>query len=195
MSRQRLTATEARRRILDAAERQLAESGVEGVRIQEIAGELGVVPATILHHFGSRDRLLDELMLHGAGKLDARLDELIAAAEPDLERVAMELFELYESRGYASLFMALSSARKRSGRRRPAFRSLLDAILAERTLRGRKHRERAAEALLALNLVAFADALVGRQMRQAVGLPDDEGSRARFRSFVGRLVDEAVGGQ
>ncbi len=69
---------------------------------------------------------------------------------------------------------------------------LLERLQDTRGLGSRRQRERSAYAVLALNLMAFADALVGRPMREAIGLPDDDASRARFRRFVGRLMDDAV---
>ena len=57
--RTRRTADEARRLILDAAERQLAEVGPAGLRLQEVAKEVGVSHPTVLHHFGSREELVE----------------------------------------------------------------------------------------------------------------------------------------
>ncbi|MBV1885644.1 MAG: TetR family transcriptional regulator, partial [Parvibaculaceae bacterium] len=47
----RRTAEEARRLILDAAEKRLAEQGPEGIRLQDIAKDIGVSHPAILHHF------------------------------------------------------------------------------------------------------------------------------------------------
>ena len=192
MTRRRRSATEARRQILDAAEKRLAEGGPESIRVQDVAEQLGVVPATILHHFGSRERLLTELMIHGSRKLEGRLAELVAAARPDLTRLSVQLFELYASRGYAALYTSLSHEPTAGDAGSPAFTPLLERLQETRRLGTRKLREQAAYAVLVLNLIAFADALVGRPMRQAVGLPDDEANRARFGRWVGRLLDDVV---
>jgi len=53
----RRTAEEARSAILEAAEKRLREGGPEAIRLQEIAGDLGISHPTILHHFGSREGL------------------------------------------------------------------------------------------------------------------------------------------
>src|SRR5882672_5449363 len=78
--RKRLTAVEARARILDAAERRLAEVGPEGLRLTELAAELGVSHPAILHHFGSREELVAAVVAAAIARLDARL---IAATERD----------------------------------------------------------------------------------------------------------------
>lgn len=193
MSRQRRTAKEARRRILEVAEKQLAERGAEGVRVQDVADELGIVPATVLHHFGSREALLDELMLYGSKRLRERVEGLVSAAKPDLVRLSADLLDLYESRGYAALYASLSDERGGdSDVVSPVFAPLLGRLCETHSLGTKRQRERVAYAVLALNLTAFADALVGAPMREAVGLPDDDASRARFFRWLGRLLDEEV---
>ena len=56
--RVRRTAEEAKMMILDAAERRLRELGPAGIKLQELAADVGVSHPAILHHFGSRDRLV-----------------------------------------------------------------------------------------------------------------------------------------
>ena len=60
-ARRRRSAQEARREILEAAQRRLVEGGPEAIRLQEIAGDLGISHPAILHHFGSRDGLIAAL--------------------------------------------------------------------------------------------------------------------------------------
>ena len=43
---------EARRLILEAAEKRLVEGGPEAVRVQLVAGDLGLTDAAVHHHFG-----------------------------------------------------------------------------------------------------------------------------------------------
>jgi AcrR family transcriptional regulator len=47
-----------RQAILDAAQKRLARLGADGLRLQDIARDVGVSHPTILHHFGSRDGLI-----------------------------------------------------------------------------------------------------------------------------------------
>lgn len=192
--RLRRSAEDARQGILEAAEKQLAEWGPEGVQVQEVARDVGIAPATVLHHFGSRDHLLEELMAYGGRRLEDRLAELVSQAEPNLVTLAEELLELYASRGYAALYASLSrqkGARARRSRAVP-FAALLRRLEEDRGLTTRQRREEAAFALLALNLVAFAEAHVGRPMRNAVGLSAGEPSRIRFVRWLGRLLDRQL---
>lgn len=47
----------ARQQILDAAERLFAARGVHGTSVRDVAGELGIPPASLLHHFPRKERL------------------------------------------------------------------------------------------------------------------------------------------
>ncbi|MDO9127858.1 MAG: helix-turn-helix domain-containing protein, partial [Parvibaculum sp.] len=60
--RVRRTAEEARRLILDAAEERLAKQGPEGLRLQDIARDVGISHPAILHHFESREGLVRALI-------------------------------------------------------------------------------------------------------------------------------------
>ncbi len=71
--RRRRSAEEARRVILDAAEKRLAEGGPEAVRLQDIAGDVGISHPAILHHFGSRDGLTEALSQRAIDALDRDL--------------------------------------------------------------------------------------------------------------------------
>ena len=59
--RRRRTAEVARREILDAAKKRLMEGGPDNVRLKQIGQEIGLSHSSILHHFGSRDALMEAL--------------------------------------------------------------------------------------------------------------------------------------
>lgn len=61
--------------ILRAFTRHVAKSGFDGTNFAEIALELGMSKGTIVHHFGSKDRLLAEAQ---EGYLRLRLAEALA---------------------------------------------------------------------------------------------------------------------
>jgi AcrR family transcriptional regulator len=50
--------------ILEAAQKRLARLGADGLRLQDIARDVGVSHPTILHHFGSRDGLIVAMVQH-----------------------------------------------------------------------------------------------------------------------------------
>src|ERR1700754_2666423 len=71
--RTRRSAEEARRRILDAAQKQLMKVGPEGLRLTDLARTLHISHPAILHHFGSREGLVAEVVRHAFRSLSAQL--------------------------------------------------------------------------------------------------------------------------
>ena len=60
--RVRRSAEEARAVILDAAETHLRARGPDGLRLKDLADEIGISHPAILHHFGSRTALVQAVM-------------------------------------------------------------------------------------------------------------------------------------
>lgn len=59
--------------IVDTFTRMVAEHGYDAVAIRDLAEDLGMSKGTVLHHFGSKDRLLEEV--HST-YMRRRLDEI-----------------------------------------------------------------------------------------------------------------------
>jgi AcrR family transcriptional regulator len=109
--RKRRTADEARAAILDAAERRLAASGPAAIRLQEVAADVGVSHPTVLHHFGSREALVEAVV---ARALDSLHAELVAAVqssghenEDRLTSLLDAVFETLVVRGHGRTFLWL----------------------------------------------------------------------------------------
>src|SRR6185369_13509584 len=73
-----------RERILDTAERLFGEQGIDATSLRQIIAEANVNLAAIHYHFGSKDELLDELIVRKATPVNeqrlALLDQAIADA-------------------------------------------------------------------------------------------------------------------
>ena len=67
-------------RILDGALRTFGTRGYDGTSLDALAANVGVRKQTILHHFGSKERLLDALVERSAEELVATLDAALAHA-------------------------------------------------------------------------------------------------------------------
>ena len=83
---------DTKRKLLDTAERMFAEQGYGAVSLRQIIAEAGVNLAAIHYHFGSKQELLDEVILRKAGPMNrerlARLDRLEAPpGGPPVEQV------------------------------------------------------------------------------------------------------------
>src|SRR5215468_5138960 len=103
--RRRRTADEARYEILAAAQRRLAEGGPEAIRLQDIARDVGISHTNILHHFESREGLMQALGRSAMGALSA--DVLRAISDPGrsttTEAVLDRVFATLGESGHARL--------------------------------------------------------------------------------------------
>lgn len=61
-SSQRVSRSERRQQILDAATRVFGAKGTSAGTLQEIAEQVGITRAGVLHHFGSKDMLLQAVL-------------------------------------------------------------------------------------------------------------------------------------
>ncbi|MFR9749508.1 TetR/AcrR family transcriptional regulator [Nocardia sp. 004] len=111
-SRVRRQPDEARRLILDAAEKLLLEGGVAAVQVRAVASRIGMTDAGVNHHFGTRDRLLEALLRHGGRKIRAGVSEVLNSwldRDPDLCELVDALAVFYRQ-GYGELAIALHAA-------------------------------------------------------------------------------------
>jgi AcrR family transcriptional regulator len=195
-ARRRLPADKARERILEAAERRLAEVGPEGLRLTDLAAELRISHPAILHHFGSREGLVAEVVRRAYDSLN---DELMAAiVAPDrkgpvlLDRIA----EFYATRGHARTiaWLLLSGRTSRKAARpkasgTPPFSRLIDLIHEQRLAiqPGAPRADTAFRAQLTalalLGAAIFGDLILGES-----GVPPTAEHAKEFRRRLGELV-------
>ncbi|MFF7245725.1 TetR/AcrR family transcriptional regulator [Embleya sp. NPDC008237] len=80
------------RRLIEAAERRIAEVGVDAASMRAINADAGVNVAAAHYHFGSKQALVRAVLAHRMSELAARRDRhlaaLASAAEPALDAVA-----------------------------------------------------------------------------------------------------------
>ena len=77
--------------ILDTFTRHIAELGYDGVNFGLVAKELGVSKGTIVHHFGSKDRILAALHESYMTRRLAELDYMLRKLEDPAEQLAAAL--------------------------------------------------------------------------------------------------------
>src|SRR5580700_6321803 len=110
-ARKRRTAEEARAAILDAAERRLVESGPAAIRLQEVAADVGVSHPTILHHFGSREALVEAVVRRALDSLHAQMLAAVGSSPGSTDKVAALLdavFDMFASGGHGRTFLWLA---------------------------------------------------------------------------------------
>lgn len=102
--RTRLPADQAKKLILEAAERHLAAHGPDGIRLTELAKELGISHPAILHHFGSRDGLVKAVVHKATSDLEKEIIAIISQESEEEDRAARVIegvFDLLADRRYA----------------------------------------------------------------------------------------------
>jgi len=199
----RRSAEEARRIILDAAEERLAAQGPEGIRLQDIARDVGISHPAILHHFESREGLVRALIARTSTQLRekilARLNTKTDEADLDAISIISNIFEAMSDRGTARLlsWMLLTG--------RPTIDSTSSSLVTE--IAGELHEKRKESALkhhrtepdpedtmfiaMLTASVAFGDAIIGRELARDADL--DHAGVLRFRAWFAKLLYNHVG--
>ena len=194
---------DTRTAILIAAERRLISDGPEGIRLQDIAADLGISHPAILHHFGSRERLVEALVAHG---LSGLTEEFLAGwpsrKVPDIEGVMERFFRLAEKRGLARLmaWLVLSGrdlGAMHRGALLPAVKRMHDGRVRAFQKRGRSAPdfENTRFAAVLLSLMVLGDALFGPTVRGAVGLSPSAAVSRRFRKWLVKVCESLERGR
>lgn len=193
--RTRRSATEARTRILEAAQRELLRVGPQALRLTELARELEISHPAILHHFGSREGLVAAVVRHSMDGLSQQLmAALDAASGKRIER--LELVELVAAvcregglaRLLAFLLLSDRANREPAGGGQP-LRRLAEAAhdLRQRFGNPATYEDTLFEVQL-LAIVLLGDAIFGGAVRRASGVDDDEAAMRDFRRRLTQLL-------
>lgn len=188
---------DARERILEVAGRMLRDVGPDGLRLQEIAREVGVSHPAILHHFGSRAGLVHAVVERSVRTVEADVARSLVAGDAEQDPAALieSSFRALTERGHGRLvaWLALSD----TGERR-VMSQLGEVAGLVHAMRVRKHEERGLppppqeDTTFIVTLASFAllgDAICGNLLRASMpGKHDPKGER--FRHWLAeRLVD------
>jgi AcrR family transcriptional regulator len=191
--RTRRTAEEAQSAILDAAEARLRERGPAGLRLQEVAADVGVSHPAILHHFGSREALVEAVVKRAVAQLEGELLQAVSAGdvgEAQAAEMLERVFQVLGDRGYGRLMAGVLLSGHAVAEER-AIRTIAEAVHARRCQdqppRRRPPFEDTVFTVLLAALVMFGDAVAGNEMRQSAGL-DGADSSKRFRRWLAKLL-------
>jgi AcrR family transcriptional regulator len=192
--RTRRTAEGARREILDAAEKRLRELGPDGVRLQQIASDVGVSHPAILHHFESFEGLIEQVVRRAVENLrDEIVRSLADVRDKDASTREMleRTFEVMVDKGYSRLLVWLLL----SGHAPVPTEKRLQTV-AEMAHRRQKRIDPKSEVpfeetlfrTLLVALVLLGEGAAGATMRESAGLSDDPDASRRFRQWLARFV-------
>jgi len=188
--RVRRSPEEARRLILDAAEKAVGTQGPAGLRLQDVAREAGVSHPTILHHFGSREGLIRALNVRAAEDLTRSL--LGGMGEGGGGGGIAKVFAAYRNGLAERTVWLIQAGAMPEPQQSPLLAQVLETMQAMRRKFARPGQEPdPADSRNILNLVAVAalgDALIGQRLRAGSGAAEP-GAAADFEKFVAELVE------
>jgi AcrR family transcriptional regulator len=198
-TRVRRTAGDAQREILDATERSLREHGPDGIRLQQIAEEVGVSHPAILHHFGSREGLINAVVRRAVDRLEPDLIAAIAAPPSSGKLLGAELidraFDVLVGGGHARVLAWLLLSGQWDFPAESRMRVIAQAAHARRLeLEAELHPgappatlEDTTFRMLLVASTIFGEAMAGDAMRESAGVTGAN-ARDRFRDWLSQLV-------
>jgi AcrR family transcriptional regulator len=196
--RRRRTADVARREILEAAERRLAQSGPQGLRLQDVAADVGISHPAVLHHFGSREGLvhavIEQAIVGLQEDLMRSLSETPQGDKPDTPALFERVFETLHDRGYGRLmaWLLLSGYDPFNETARANWTRIGEASHAIRTKRFKGRRKPLYEdtmfAIVLSALALFGQAIAGQSTLGVAGFGEDPDAPRRFRQWLAALL-------
>jgi AcrR family transcriptional regulator len=198
-ARVRRSAEAAHEQILDAADKRLAEHGPRGIRLQDIAQDVGVSHPTILHHFGSREGLVEAVVDRALASLQSRVIASFAAGNLEAgEGAALvrQIMTTLGDRGHARL-MAWLALEGRAPEDPAKLLSTLAAVMHGRRVVTTASQAPAEDTLFMVMLVSlalFGEGVLGASVLDSAGLARDADARERFHAWIVRLVEAHLHG-
>jgi AcrR family transcriptional regulator len=182
--------------ILDAAEVLIRAHGMAGLRLTAIADAVGITHPLILHHFGSKDGLIDAIARRHASRIRERLGPLYAT-EPgtplDLHKVLERMQQSLLDDGVGEI--TFWGIRERPDILQPALNEVVSFVLEASVARrlaskpgqdAQAVRAEVKQVIHVVSLLLWGQALVGPQLNAALGLAHDD--RTAGRDYLAMLL-------
>ncbi len=174
----------------------MAAGGPAGLRLEAVAKAAGVSHPTILHHFGSREGLIQALNLRTIEQLKTVLLGVLEASPGSSENAITPIFAAYRD-GLAQRMVWLMQSGSLVG---AAGLPMLDEmVLALHAFRERLARPGTqidladTRAIVHLTtFAAFGDALLGKRLRRAQSPGEEIAQREWFESWFGALLNAYI---
>lgn len=183
INRRRLSPEESRDAAIEAARALLIEQGPQAVTLKAVAARVGRTHANLLHHFGSAADLQRALITHLADTITAQIGaaaKRARAGDADPREVVDLTFDAFANgAGAMASWMILSG-------NHDALDPVLTAIhrLVDELAEGEAPGNAIHEETLQLVLMAMGDALLGRAMASALGLPPGAARTIATRALI-----------
>ncbi|WKG06673.1 TetR/AcrR family transcriptional regulator [Mycolicibacterium sp. HK-90] len=183
-----------RQRILSAAEKLLARNGWRNTSLAQIAREVGVTPAGLLHHFESKEHLLNAVLDARDLDDDTHADRSGDLAE-EIKRVAERFVRAPELVGTFTVLLVENiqpdaPLHDRLLKRQQAARDIVTDIIKRGQLAGR-YRTDFDAAIKAVEILAFVNGMETSWLLDP-SLPLEEVFTA-YAEMLGREIEQPVG--
>ena len=183
---------QAQAAILDAAEKIVVEVGPAGLRISAVAKQAGMAHPNIIHHFGSRDGLLEALAERVGSAATERITSaiskaLIAPPEQRLAAMTHVLDTAYPGdQGKVAVWLHLSGAKsslKQNMQRIVELAHQLRQLIDDDADYANTNR-----LVMLVTLALVGEVVSGHSIKGALGFGDDDNNRAHFRQWLAELL-------
>ena len=189
----RRTPEEARRLILEAAEAGMAASGPAGLRLEAVAKAAGVSHPTILHHFGSREGLIQALNGKTVEQLKSVLLGVLNSQPDSSDDAVAATFAAYRDGLAQRVIWLLQSGQPMAAQGLPVFDEMVEALHAFRLSWAGPHPRFDSEDTRAIvhltTIAAFGDAIIGARLRRANDEKAEARLSARFEHWFGEMLN------
>jgi AcrR family transcriptional regulator len=177
-------------------------AGPAGIRLQEVAADVGVSHPTVLHHFGSREALVRAVISRSLAEIDARIIAAIRESNGDgaqLAAICDGVFEAITAGGHGRVVMWLALEGHRIAGEDVRLADVVDALHELRRARLRRKgrppsREDTGYLVVLTTLALLGSTVVGPMLLENAGLAHDEAAGARFRAWLARLLFKHLAG-
>ena len=183
---------EARNAILDAAQELMLETGPAGLRINAVAKKAGMAHPNIIHHFGSREGLVEALAERVGRRSTERITQALNhAAECQPENRIDAMTKVFEEafpgeQGRASIWLHMSG--EQSSLKENMQKVLEVSHRFRETIEPSANRENTNRLLMLITLALIGEAVSGQGIKDALGFGDQEMSRAHFKQWLAEIL-------
>ena len=182
----------AKQAILDAAEAIMIEVGPAGLRISAVAKKAEMAHPNIIHHFGSRDGLINALAERVGTRATLRISNAITEAtqaSPDERLAAMThvLDVAYAGdQGKAAVWLHMSGAQT-------SFKDNMERIVElshslRKSIDPDVNLQNTGRLVLLVTLALVGEVVSGDGVKEALGFEASKGSRAHFRQWLAEIL-------
>lgn len=183
---------QAKQAILDAAEAIMIDVGPAGLRISAVAKQAGMAHPNIIHHFGSREGLIDAIAERVGFRATERITKAITEAtgaklEDRVEAMTHVLDVAYAGdQGKAAVWLHMSGAGT-------AFKENMESIVAlshslRKAIDPDANLENTGRLVMLVTLALVGEVVSGDSVKGALGFGESNGGRAHFRQWLAEIL-------